>query len=561
MAKVVEVQLFVRLRDIREEIKTEVRKALTSIMLKSQLTTTVNTKDKEKAVAVEEPPSAPGSEVEAITEGTGKLSIQEKRKRGEDTPVGDSPPVVTPAKLEQLLMAKAMEVQLSVRLGNIREEIKTEVRKALTSTMLKSQVTTTVNTKDKGKAVWVEEPPYASGTSSEVEAITEGTGKLSIREKRKRGEDTPVGDSPPVVTPTKRTSKRTGVRPLRLSERLQRTRTKIAVRRSTRGTATKTLTAMKPPTRDMMIERMFFLDNARKELSTLDYDTLRRICREEGVSYSTKVQAIFDVADRRAQVICGQSLPDFGVSENLEDQAAQSEEQLAMAKAMEVQLSVRLGDIREEIKTKVRKVLTSTMLKSQVTTTVNTKDKGKAVGVEEPPSASETSSEVEAITEGTGKLSIREKRKRGEDTPVEDSPLVVTPAKRTSKRTGVHSLRLSERLQQTRTKIAVRRSTRGTATKTRTAMKPLTRDMMIERMVFLDNARRELSTLDYDTLRRICREEGVSYSTKVQAIFDVADRRAQAICGESLPDFGVSENLEDQAAQSGNDDNDDEGRN
>ncbi|GBG59287.1 hypothetical protein CBR_g32300 [Chara braunii] len=220
---------------------------------------------------------------------------------------------------EQLAMAKAVEVQLSVRLGDIREEIKTEVRKALTSTLVNSQVKTAVNTKGKEKVVAIEELPSTSGTSSEVEAITEGAGKLSIQEKQKRGED-----SPPVTTPAKRSSKRTGIRPVRLSERLQRTRTKIAVRRSARGTATKALTAMKPPARDTMMERLLFLDNTRRELSTLDYDMLRMICREEGVNYSMKVQAIFDVADRRAHVRFGEQLPDFGAFESVEDEAVQS---------------------------------------------------------------------------------------------------------------------------------------------------------------------------------------------------------------------------------------------
>ncbi|GBG61731.1 hypothetical protein CBR_g23246 [Chara braunii] len=221
---------------------------------------------------------------------------------------------------EQLAMGKVVEVQLSVRLSDIREEIRTKVRKALSIS-----VKTTPITKGKEKVIAIEDIPSASGTSSEVEAITEGAGNLSIQEKRKCGEDTPVGDSPPVTTPAKRVSKRAIVRSVCLSERLQRTRTKIVARRSTRGTTSKALTAMKSPARDSMMERLMFLDSKRRELSKLDYDTLRAFCREEGVSYAPKVQAIFDLADRREQLRFSDQLPEFDTFENVEEGVAQSD--------------------------------------------------------------------------------------------------------------------------------------------------------------------------------------------------------------------------------------------
>ncbi|GBG79347.1 hypothetical protein CBR_g29497 [Chara braunii] len=122
---------------------------------------------------------------------------------------------------EQLAMAKAVEVQLSVTLGDIREEIRAEVCKALSNSVDKGQTKTAAIGKGKDKVITIEDLPSTSGTSSEVEAITEGAGNLSIQEKRKRGEDTPMGDNPPVTMPAKRVSKRTGIRPVRLSERLQ----------------------------------------------------------------------------------------------------------------------------------------------------------------------------------------------------------------------------------------------------------------------------------------------------------------------------------------------------
>ncbi|GBG85623.1 hypothetical protein CBR_g40351 [Chara braunii] len=222
---------------------------------------------------------------------------------------------------EQLAMAKVVEVQLLVRLRDIREEIRAEVCKALSSSVEKSQTKTAVTAKGKDKVIAIEDFPSTSGTSNDVEAITEGAGNLSIQEKRKRGEDTPVGCSPPVTTPAKRISKQMSIRPVRLSECLQRMSTKIAVRRPTKGAATKALTAMKPTAKDSMMELMLFLDSSQRELSKLDYDTLRAFCREEGVNYTTKVQAIFDLADRRAQLRFGEQLPEFGTFESSEEGA------------------------------------------------------------------------------------------------------------------------------------------------------------------------------------------------------------------------------------------------
>ncbi|GBG66324.1 hypothetical protein CBR_g58815 [Chara braunii] len=146
---------------------------------------------------------------------------------------------------EQLKMAKVVEVQLSLRLGDIQEEIKTEVRKAVAGTLVKSQTKTFLNTAGKSKEVVVEDVPSSSGAASDVEAITKGTGSLSIQEKRKRGDvETPVGDSPPVTTPAKRSSKRVGIRPVRFSDRFQRARSRIAAKKGNRGVATKALTTV-----------------------------------------------------------------------------------------------------------------------------------------------------------------------------------------------------------------------------------------------------------------------------------------------------------------------------
>ncbi|GBG72881.1 hypothetical protein CBR_g12601 [Chara braunii] len=77
---------------------------------------------------------------------------------------------------EQMMMVKVVEVQLSMNLGDIREEIKAEVRKAVADTMITMVVT------GKGKqAVAKDLSSSSSGATSDVEAITEGTWNLSIQ--------------------------------------------------------------------------------------------------------------------------------------------------------------------------------------------------------------------------------------------------------------------------------------------------------------------------------------------------------------------------------------------
>ncbi|GBG84471.1 hypothetical protein CBR_g38755 [Chara braunii] len=190
---------------------------------------------------------------------------------------------------EQLAMTTAVEMQLAVRLSKIQEEIKNEVRKVV----------------EKGKAK--EEQPSSSGSASEpseVEVITVGTENLATTEKRKRGEDTLVGNSPPVTMPAKKQNQRASIRQLRFSERLQRTRTRV-IWKNTRSPTGKASSAMKPPTRNVAMERLMYLDQARRESAIADCELLRDYCRLEGVTYTTKVQVIFDLADARERVRFG----------------------------------------------------------------------------------------------------------------------------------------------------------------------------------------------------------------------------------------------------------------
>ncbi|GBG70477.1 hypothetical protein CBR_g6606 [Chara braunii] len=168
---------------------------------------------------------------------------EEEERRAEAAKAARKAEKLRKREEEQLEMAKAVEMQLTLRLSSIWDDIRNEIRRAVGETV-------------KGKAKLVEERPSTSGSGAgdnEVEVITEGTERLAIREKRNRGEETPVGNSPPVVTPAKRANKRTMVRSLRFSERLQLPRTRIA-KKGARVLANKAQTAIKRSAHDMAME-------------------------------------------------------------------------------------------------------------------------------------------------------------------------------------------------------------------------------------------------------------------------------------------------------------------
>ncbi|GBG85646.1 hypothetical protein CBR_g40375 [Chara braunii] len=159
-----------------------------------------------------------------------------------------------------------------------------------------------------------------------------------------------------------------------------------------------------------------------------------------------------------------------------EKQRKQEEEKMAMAKVVELQLSLRLGGICEDIRAEVRQAVTATVARNPASMITEQPAKGKEKAAEDVPSSSGL--------QAKSRLSPK------------------APSSSLSRISG-----------------------RGPA-----------RDLVMERMVYLDQTRRDLSKLDYDRLRAICRNEDVNYTTKVQSIFDIADRRALLRYGEALPE-------------------------
>ncbi|GBG59258.1 hypothetical protein CBR_g32273 [Chara braunii] len=108
------------------------------------------------------------------------------------------------ARKEELRLAeidKNVEVQVAIKTGAFFDSIEANIEKVIK-----------MGIEAKGKKPLVFEPePIVSSDQESSESATEEirvrTGVLSIKEKRKRGPKPVLEDSPPMLTPTKRTAK------------------------------------------------------------------------------------------------------------------------------------------------------------------------------------------------------------------------------------------------------------------------------------------------------------------------------------------------------------------
>ncbi|GBG62605.1 hypothetical protein CBR_g31241 [Chara braunii] len=166
----------------------------------------------------------------------------------------------------------------------------------------------------------------AGGSTKEVDVEDEGdtsvtqelglaTERLCLSDKRKRGPETVFDFGPPMELQPKRTPKRGNLKPTKLSTRLTRSKTKAKTpgsikRRSPvktpltarlkKKTPKKTPEVATPATRGVL-RRLRFQDAVMKELKDLDATELQRVCKDEGVSYDGKIDAIFAIAEHRTR--------------------------------------------------------------------------------------------------------------------------------------------------------------------------------------------------------------------------------------------------------------------
>ncbi|GBG82994.1 hypothetical protein CBR_g36523 [Chara braunii] len=228
------------------------------------------------------------------------------------------------AKKEATTRAE-MKKEVTLHAAMLMSEIKDDwIRQWKTSMM---PVTVAGNKDEKGKkrVEYGSDAESSSGCSSEgsetsvTQELSEKTRQLCITEKRKREEDVPLEGSPPMELPPKRTPYKGGIKITEPCERVTRSkarrkcvRTPIPAKMKTpvKTLITKTLKSAKkktPPSgritpANKALLRLRYRDAIIRELKDCAADELQRICKEEGLHYDGKIDAILDIAEYRSRV-------------------------------------------------------------------------------------------------------------------------------------------------------------------------------------------------------------------------------------------------------------------
>ncbi|GBG91579.1 hypothetical protein CBR_g52614 [Chara braunii] len=191
-------------------------------------------------------------------------------------------------------MRKVLRMEIRMHVGGMCEELQHR---------LLGQVQRGSKGKDKLPSYTSDVESYESG-NSDVETLSEQTGRLNIAEKRKRSAEKVVGDSPPMETSTKRTAKRGLLNPKRLQLSCRRQAMKKTPKKSPIPSILKK--KKKIPAESGSIGKLRYVTDNLRELGYLNVDELKQVCRAEDVPYEgKKMETILAIAERRTQVAYG----------------------------------------------------------------------------------------------------------------------------------------------------------------------------------------------------------------------------------------------------------------
>ncbi|GBG59029.1 hypothetical protein CBR_g24376 [Chara braunii] len=218
-------------------------------------------------------------------------------------------------------MNKNVDVQVAVRFGELREDVREDVRAEIRQVI--SELSCTAASQGKQKVC---EETCNSGTGSSsggsgTEELSARTRNLYISEKRKRGPEPVFENSPPMELPPKRTPKKSVVKPAKLTARMTRARAKcITPKKATprSGTKKKTPAAIGP------VGRLKYERQMLQELKNLDALVLQNMCKDEGVPYNGKFEAIFNIAAHCTRMAYGTEEDEAETSHEVE--AVEAEE-------------------------------------------------------------------------------------------------------------------------------------------------------------------------------------------------------------------------------------------
>ncbi|GBG62600.1 hypothetical protein CBR_g31236 [Chara braunii] len=227
--------------------------------------------------------------------------------------------------------------------------------------------------------------------------------------------------------------------------------------------------------------------------------------------------------------------------------ALEAEARAAMQKDMSIQLAIQVGDLENRLVERMYQVVAPALTPSRE------RGKKKVRCASDSDEASSAHSEgshtsvTQELNEKTERLCISEKRKRGAEPVFEQpSPLMELSAKRTPKRGILKPVKLTGWLTRSKSKKAgggltpksnkkkiatpiSKRRTSPTCAAT-TALTPTAKGALA-RLRYRNDVLKELKSLDATELQSICREEGLHYDKKIDAIFDIADHRIERAFG------------------------------
>ncbi|GBG59985.1 hypothetical protein CBR_g315 [Chara braunii] len=202
-------------------------------------------------------------------------------------------------------MRKDNDIQLAIRLSEMEENFSHQVESVIGPLR-------EIIRHGKKKVTYVAESASASEEESDTNVTQEQSAQaehLCISEKRNRGQEPEFDDSPPMELPPKRTPRKGALKPTKLTGRMTRARTIVKAHgsvkrispvktplsaRRKKNMAPSTPGPATTPTTKGALQRLRFRDGM------MDVIELQRICKEEGVSYDSKIDAIF-AAESRAK--------------------------------------------------------------------------------------------------------------------------------------------------------------------------------------------------------------------------------------------------------------------
>ncbi|GBG66761.1 hypothetical protein CBR_g68747 [Chara braunii] len=223
-----------------------------------------------------------------------RMEVERKKKKKEEKAWKEA------ERLEDI--NKKMDIKVAVRVGELRDDVCEDVRQEILKAISEFCV---VEARGKQKVVQpARSGSESSGRSIETEELSTRTRNLCITEKRKRGEEPVFEDSPPMELPPKRTPRATR-KPVNFTSRLARSKAKAKTKISTPRKTPASISKKKISTSIGVVGQLNFEKHVMHELKNLDVLILQYLCRDEGIQYNGKFEAIFDIAAHHTKVAYG----------------------------------------------------------------------------------------------------------------------------------------------------------------------------------------------------------------------------------------------------------------